>query len=87
VEGEQQQETGQFGEEEVSAERRWMKERLRRLVAQEAWADGQSIDQSCRLGKGREVDGIPLLLPVQLGVVRSVAAGSCLWAEEHLGRV
>ncbi|KAG9966771.1 hypothetical protein KCU61_g375, partial [Aureobasidium melanogenum] len=33
-----------------------------------AWADGQSIDQLCRLGKGREVDETPLLLPVQLGV-------------------
>lgn len=73
----------QFGAEEVSAEKRRTEERLRRLVVQGAWADGQSIDQLCRLDKDRVVDERPLLLPVRLGVVCIAAAGSSLWAAEH----
>lgn len=78
-----QQAMGQSGVEEVSAERRRTKARLRRLVAQGAWADGQSIDQLCRLDKGRVVDERRRLLPVGLGVVCIAAAGSSRWAMGH----
>lgn len=81
-----QQETGQFGVEEVEAAKRRRQERPCLGGVREAWASEQSKGQWCRLGRGQAVEAERLVL-VGLAAGRTAVAAPYPWAAGHPAHV